>query len=157
LARRQICAGHKPATVFNQLFYSLGYRNFYEPPHKITQWLDNLEQQETETYLREYKPALQTIQREFALLNEKRRKKRQCPKGNDFCQLTILNERYSMDLMLCHKKRDYALYLVDSFYGYKRLVSLNFFGGQKKFSITKFPAQKKQLAGIFGEKIFAIR
>lgn len=103
-----------------------------------------------------FRPVLRIIHREFQKA-EKGIEERSCPKDNYFCQLSILNERYSMDLMLSYRKRFYSLYLIDNFYGYKRLVSLNFFGGQKKFSITKFPAQKKQLAGIFGEKIFAIR
>lgn len=124
LVRRGICSGYGSFQIFNDTLRSLNHSNHFYQPLTVERWLENLKNTDSKSeppVPKEFQLLLQTIRQEFEKVAQRIEKQR-CPKENYLCQLSILNERYSLDMLLSYKKRYYSLYLIDNFYGYKRLV-----------------------------------
>jgi hypothetical protein len=123
---RCINAGFSTAEIFNQFAGSRGYDYRGHPPSTIEKWLKEAEHEDSVGCPHEFKPFLQIIWSEFLRVNEKIRKERMCSgEVITTCQLSFLNNQFSMDLVLSLIKTSYKLYLVDNVYGYKRLVFLD--------------------------------
>jgi hypothetical protein len=120
LIKREICSGYSPTEIFNKIVSEFDHVASRETTRNVKKWLKNVDDEDSDDYPWMLKPILQAIRHEFDKVNYEQRRERRCPDPFCKCQLSFLDERYSLDMATYYTKMAWSLYLIDNFYGQKR-------------------------------------